>query len=83
MKIKIEGYTGPNTVIGNGGKVRARLAVNAAHPAVGEEVEVDESETGKPSEAELEKLASLKAGAKAESKAAGEKVPDSAPNGKK
>ena len=69
MKVKVEKYIGPNTVVGkSGGKlVRARVPVNA-RPQTGEEVDIPESEVGSYTEPKEEK-----------SEDGTVKVPDSAP----
>lgn len=75
MKFKVEGYTGPNTAFGKDGKIMARVPVNVLHPAIGQELEIDDSQTRKPTEADLANMAAKSALVKPEAV----KVPDSEP----
>lgn len=77
MKFKVEGYTGPNTAFGKGGKILARVPVNALHPAIGEELDIADSQTREPSETDAANIAAIRAAKpKVET---GVKVPDSEP----
>jgi len=69
MKITIESYTGPNTVVTTGKDV-VKLPVNTAHPAVGESLEIQDSwVTRKATKEELDAAHAAKVESEAKTKA--------------